>query len=171
MAEGFKEFARHPVTGTGFGRYSGPDGNLPAHSSLPQAAAEMGVDEKRFSKDALAKLAKHPFPGNVRELKNLCRRLTALAPGRDLAASDLPAELKKGSNSISGQVEWHQALKDWALTELAAEHDEVGVRAQAQLEQTLIEAALEHTQGAKAEAAAALGWGRNTLSRKLPRMR
>lgn len=43
MAEGFKEFARHPVTGTGFGRYSGPDGNLPAHSSLPQAAAEMGV--------------------------------------------------------------------------------------------------------------------------------
>jgi two-component system nitrogen regulation response regulator GlnG len=141
---------------------------LAAHF-LKEAAAEMGVEEKRFTKEALAKLGKHPFPGNVRELKNLCRRLTALAPGRDLTAADLPAELKKGSNSNSAANDWRAELKDWARAELAADRGEVGVRAAAQMEQALIEVALEHTGGAKAEAAEKLGWGRNTLSRKLPR--
>jgi two-component system nitrogen regulation response regulator GlnG len=141
---------------------------LAAHF-LKEAAAEMGVEEKRFSKDALAKLAKHAWPGNVRELKNLCRRLTALAPGRDLAAADLPAELKKGSSANTTAGDWRVQLKDWARAELAADHPEVGVRAAAQLEQALIEVALEHTQGRKAEAAELLGWGRNTLTRKLPR--
>ncbi len=139
---------------------------LAAHF-LKEAAAEMGVEEKRFSKEALAKLTKHPFPGNVRELKNLCRRLTALAPGRDLTAADLPAELKKGSNSNTGSSDWRATLKDWARAELAADRGEVGVRAAEQLEQALIEVALEHTGGAKAEAAEKLGWGRNTLTRKL----
>ena len=140
-----------------------------AANFLKDAAAEMGVEEKRFSKDALAKLTKHPFPGNVRELKNLCRRLTALAPGRDLGAADLPLELRKGAGSIAPANDWATALKLWARAELAAERGEVGVRAAEQLEQALIEVALEHTGGAKAEAAEKLGWGRNTLSRKLPR--
>ncbi len=144
-------------------------GALAAHF-LKDAAREMGVEEKRFSKEALAKLAKHPFPGNVRELKNLCRRLTALAPGRDLTAADLPAELKKGVGSAASG-DWRAGLKDWAKAELAADHADVGLRAAEQLEQALIEVALEHTQGRKAEAAEALGWGRNTLSRKLPRKR
>jgi len=141
-----------------------------AEHFLKEAAAEMGLEEKRLGKKVLAALKHHPWPGNVRELKNLCRRMTALAPGRELHERDLPPEFvarRPGSARNPAASGWTDALKAWVRRELAADEREVGVRAQAQFEQALIEVALEHTQGKKAEAAEKLGWGRNTLARKL----
>jgi len=142
---------------------------------LKDAAREMNVPLKALTPEVVRALQTYKWPGNVRELRNLCRRLTALAPGRELHLSDLKDELgEKGSNSFSlaeqsgsSPGDWSDGLRVWAKDQLANGKGEVGVRAIEQAEQVLIETALEHTEGAKAEAAAALGWGRNTLTRKL----
>jgi len=150
------------------------DIGLMAEFFLKEAAREMNVPLKRLTPEVIARLTQHRWPGNVRELRNLCRRLTALAPGRELHLADLRDELgEKGSNSIPGDepaaADWTAALRVWARAELKAGRKAVGVKAIERAEAALIDAALEHTEGAKAEAAEALGWGRNTLSRKLPR--
>jgi two-component system nitrogen regulation response regulator GlnG len=143
-----------------------------AEHFLKDAAKEMNVPLKRLTPEVVKALQQHRWPGNVRELRNLCRRLTALAPGRELHLSDLKDELEKSGSeteSFSGTSggDWSDALRIWARDQLASGKGEVGVRAIEKAEQVLIEAALEHTKGAKAEAAVALGWGRNTLTRKL----
>ena len=143
---------------------------------LKDAAREMNVPLKALTPEVTSALSGYGWPGNVRELRNLCRRLTALAPGRELHLADLKDELydkrqKSGSDTdlFSGLFsgDWSEALRAWAEAEFKAGRMDVGTRAIEKAESVLIDAALAHTEGAKAEAAAVLGWGRNTLTRKL----
>ena len=134
-----------------------------AERFLASAAREMGLEAKRFSPRALELLAQADWPGNVRQLENLCRRLAALAPGREIVAADL----RLGQDTDAAGGDWHDALRDWALGELAAGRDAIHARARAALDRTLLEAALETTGGHRQAAAAKLGLGRNTLTRKL----
>ena len=131
------------------------------------AARELNVAMKRLTADALATLSERPWPGNVRELKNLCRRLMLMAPGRIVHKSDLALVLEPGRVATPGGGDWRQYLKAWAETELAAGNHEAVAGAEAEFEKILMDAALGHTGGKRHEAAKLLGWGRNTLTRKL----
>ena len=138
---------------------------------LGVAAAELGVEPKVLAPDAHGQLAAYDWPGNVRELVNLCRRLSVLAPGREVHAADLPAELLAAAARDPASAGWAQALESWAERHLLAAATPLLDVAQPQFERVLIRAALRRTHGHRQEAARLLGWGRNTLTRKLKELR
>ncbi|HEX4388926.1 MAG TPA: nitrogen regulation protein NR(I) [Steroidobacteraceae bacterium] len=131
------------------------------------AAAELGVEAKSLSREAIERLGAHHWPGNVRELVNLCRRLSVLAPGREVHVADLPAELTAHPPQAAGEAEWAAALAGWAERHAQPGAAPLLHAAQPQFERVLIRAALKRTGGHRQEAAKLLGWGRNTLTRKL----
>lgn len=132
------------------------------------SAAEIGVEAKILSPDAENYLQQLPWPGNVRQLENACRWLTVMASGREVHISDLPPELLEQELQSDGQIEsWNQLLRRWADRELRNGKSDILGTAVPLFEKTMIEAALQHTGGRKRDAADLLGWGRNTLTRKL----
>jgi two-component system nitrogen regulation response regulator GlnG len=137
---------------------------LAAHF-LAEVSSETGLPAKRLSAAALSALRGHDWPGNVRQLENLCRRLAVLASGRHIDLGDLPAALR--GNARGAGSTWNSALADWATLEIAAGAERVHARASAELDRVLLEAALAACQGHRQYAAKALGLGRNTLTRKL----
>jgi two-component system nitrogen regulation response regulator GlnG len=136
---------------------------------LAAASSELGVDTKTLSEEALNVLTQLPWPGNVRQLENTCRWLTVMAAGREVLRSDLPPELLQHSaTSPKNDAEtWHEQLASWANRQLSEGQSNVLRQALPLFETIMIEAALQHTGGRKAEAAELLGWGRNTLTRKI----
>jgi two-component system nitrogen regulation response regulator GlnG len=136
---------------------------------LRAAGNELDVEAKTLSEEALALLTQLPWPGNVRQLENTCRWLTVMAAGREVLLSDLPPELLTDqSESTRDRPEtWHEQLAGWANRQLSEGQSNVLRQALPLFESIMIEAALRHTGGRKAEAAELLGWGRNTLTRKL----
>ncbi len=131
------------------------------------AAQELGVEHKTLAKDARAALEAYQWPGNVRELVNLCRRLSVLAPGSEIRLDDLPTEILGASLAQDAQG-WSALLARWAETEaLQSCASPLLDTALPEFERTLIRVALKHTQGHRQDAARLLGWGRNTLTRKL----
>jgi two-component system nitrogen regulation response regulator GlnG len=133
---------------------------------LVVSAQELGVDAKSLAPEALARLATYDWPGNVRELVNLCRRLSVLAPGSEVHLADLPPELA-AMPEVAAQADWATALGRWAERHALTGKPPLLDTAQPQFERVLIRAALKRTQGHRQEAARLLGWGRNTLTRKL----
>ena len=131
------------------------------------AAHELGVEPKVLAADALARLTAHEWPGNVRELVNLCRRLSVLAPGSEVHLADLPPEIAATAASLPKEADWALALADWAERHARNGGPPLLDAAQPQFERVLIRAALRLTQGHRQEAAKLIGWGRNTLTRKL----
>jgi two-component system nitrogen regulation response regulator GlnG len=136
---------------------------------LTAASQELGVETKSLSSAALDFLTQLPWPGNVRQLENTCRWLTVMAAGREVLLSDLPPELiQQPDTSPRKETDtWHAQLADWANRQLAEGQSNVLRQALPLFESIMIDAALEHSGGKKAEAAELLGWGRNTLTRKL----
>ncbi|WP_109124707.1 nitrogen regulation protein NR(I) [Dyella sp. C11] len=133
-----------------------------AQHFLASAAQELRLPPKRFSKAALKAIAQRDFPGNVRELENLCRRLAVIAPGNEILPSDL------GSSPTTGTAGgWTDGLRVWASQALADGEIDIHTRAREALDHTLLQVALEAHEGHRQHAAAALGVGRNTLTRKL----
>ncbi|WP_027485127.1 nitrogen regulation protein NR(I) [Rhodanobacter sp. OR87] len=135
---------------------------LLARHFLAATAQELKLPPKRFSKPALKLVAQRDYPGNVRELENLCRRLAVIAPGSEI----LPADLGSSADATRGG-EWTDALREWAVQALADGEADIHARARAALDQTLLQAALQAHEGHRQNAAQALGVGRNTLTRKL----
>lgn len=135
---------------------------------LKQAANELSVDTKTVSKKAAAFLQSCQWPGNVRQLENICRFLTVMASGQEILLEDLPSELTQRTIQISPQSSsWQAALSDWMDQELARGSSAILDTAQPEFEKIMLERALLFTQGHKQDAAKKLGWGRNTLTRKL----
>ncbi len=135
---------------------------------LNSAARELNVEPKTLRPDAEAYLCRLDWPGNVRQLENTCRWLTVMASGREIHMEDLPPELKLDSTALPvNGGEWEAALKTWADQSLM--RGEVGVldHAMPVFERIMIETALKHTGGRRQDAARLLGWGRNTLTRKI----
>jgi len=130
------------------------------------AAHELGVEPKALSADALDRLSRYSWPGNVRELVNLCRRLSVLAPGSEVRIEDLPAEVV-AAEAGNSDTDWSLALANWADRQAMSGKRPLLDDAQPEFERVLIRAALKRTQGHRQEAAKLLGWGRNTLTRKL----
>ena len=135
---------------------------------MQKSAKELGVDTKRINDAALARLAGFDFPGNVRQLENICHWLTVMAPGQRVEAADLPPELREPAEAEqAADGSWRQALDRELGQALARGERAVGDRLEKEFEKTLILRALAHTGGHRMEAAAWLGWGRNTLTRKI----
>ena len=132
---------------------------------LRAAAHELDVDVKALAPQAERALAAYGWPGNVRELVNLCRRLSVLAPGSEIRAEDLPQEIVAGTTVP--QIEWQRTLAAWAERAAVSGEGALLDLALPQFERILIRAALKQTRGHRQEAAKLLGWGRNTLTRKL----
>ena len=133
---------------------------------LDVAAIELGVAPKVLTEEAAQALASFAWPGNVRQLVNACRRLTVLAAGREITRGDIPADLG-GGETHQGGSSWSQALASWAQSRLLSGGAPLLDDAMPEFERTLIREALKATQGGRQEAAKLLGWGRNTLTRKL----
>jgi len=135
---------------------------------LDVAALELGVAPKVLTPEAAASLAAFDWPGNVRQLVNACRRLTVLAAGREITGADIPADLGGGAaSSGSSSPDWSHSLAAWAQARLAAGGPPLLDQALPELERTLIREALRAAGGGRQDAAKLLGWGRNTLTRKL----
>ena len=135
---------------------------------LQRAAVELNVDAKILLPDAEAYLKQLDWPGNVRQIENLCRWLTVMASGQEIKMDDLPAELKQSSSvAESSSGSWESILRDWANRQFADGRGDLLDEALPVFERTMIEAALARTAGRRQDAARLLGWGRNTLTRKI----
>ena len=155
-----------------------------ARHFLDRAAQELNVESKILTPETESYIALLPWPGNVRQLENTCRWLTVMASGREVLISDLPPELLNKellnkellNKELLNQDQqpravkadsWEQQLKQWAEKELAIGHTNILETAVPAFERILIESALQHTSGHKRDASELLGWGRNTLTRKI----
>jgi two-component system nitrogen regulation response regulator GlnG len=133
---------------------------------LKKSAQELGVEPKQVSAEADAALTRLPWPGNVRQLENTCRWLTVMAPGQTIQAEDLPPELRTDA-ATADTDQWEDSLRNSIEQKLTRGEKDIFADINASFERILIEAALKHTGGRKQDAARRLGWGRNTLTRKL----
>ncbi|WP_293747826.1 nitrogen regulation protein NR(I) [uncultured Paraglaciecola sp.] len=137
---------------------------------LQKAAAELAVEVKSLSKETKKILSNLPWPGNVRQLENMCRWLTVMASGQEVLPHDLPPEIHQQPVSIDKTAttgDWQTLLANWADTQLQSGHNNILDDAIMSFERILLERALHYTHGHKQDAAKRLGWGRNTLTRKL----
>ncbi len=135
---------------------------------LAQAARELGVESKLLRPETESYLSRLDWPGNVRQLENLCRWLTVMASGREIHLEDLPAELRERTlAAASGGADWETALRLWASQSLARGEQNLLDTALPNFERVMIRAALQQTGGHRQDAARLLGWGRNTLTRKI----
>jgi two-component system nitrogen regulation response regulator GlnG len=134
---------------------------------LSQAAQELGVETKILLPEALAELEEFEWPGNVRQLENTARWLTVMASSREIHVADLPVELQEKPVEVEGSGDWRLALRAWARLRLQDGESNLLSEAVPAFERIMIECALEKSGGRRQEAAELLGWGRNTLTRKI----
>jgi two-component system nitrogen regulation response regulator GlnG len=139
---------------------------LLAQHFLRRSARELNVEAKRFSEPVLTYLSSLDFPGNVRQLENLCHWLTVMAPAAQIEIEDLPPEIRAGSVASPDQS-WISALEREAEVRLARGETRIMDELTNQFEKALILKALAQTGGRRIEAALLLGIGRNTLTRKV----
>jgi two-component system nitrogen regulation response regulator GlnG len=137
---------------------------------LQQAAQELNSEVKILKPDAEAFLSTLEWAGNVRQLENTCRWLTVMASGREIHLHDLPPEFFNSSSEkhpIESHSNWEILLKTLVDAQLQNKKNDIARHIIADVESVLIKAALEYTQGKRHEAAILLGYGRNTLTRKI----
>lgn len=139
---------------------------LAAHF-LRSAAGELEVEPKQLTRAAERHLATLAWPGNVRQLENACRWLTVMASSNEIQIEDLPPELRSGTDGAVGAEGWEDALGHWAGLRLAAGDSAILDEALPRFEQIMIDTALRYSGGRRQDAARLLGWGRNTLTRKI----
>ncbi|KPK13541.1 MAG: nitrogen regulation protein NR(I) [Betaproteobacteria bacterium SG8_41] len=137
-----------------------------ARHFLRQSAKELGVEAKQLAAETEENLSQLPWPGNVRQLENTCRWLTVMAPGQVVRIEDLPPELRADENEAAADA-WEETLRASIEQRLSRGEQNIFPDINAHFERVLIEAALRATGGRKQDAARRLGWGRNTLARKL----
>lgn len=138
---------------------------------LGSAATELGCEPKVLSLGAAERLANLDWPGNVRQLENTARWLTVMAAGKEIHIEDLPTELAAPTSGRESEELWQSALRRWARDHLKVGGAGLLDLALPVLERILIVTALEHTEGRRQDAARLLGWGRNTLTRKIKELK
>ena len=134
---------------------------------LNLAAAELHIETKNLLPETEKFLLNAEWTGNVRQLENFCRWITVMAPGRDIHVDDLPPELRESVNSEKTYSDWEAGLFNWNNANISNGETDLLKEALPRFERVMIEAALQHTRGKRQEAAKLLGWGRNTLTRKI----
>ena len=154
-----------------------------ARHFMQHCAKNLAVEPKRLSDEAIKAIASKPFPGNVRQLENLCHWLTVMAPAAEIGVGDLPADLDAHSGvpesmvasetpatampSLRASADWEGGLGRLAVKMLQDGDKNVFDALTSRFEKAVLQAALEVTRGRRVEAAQRLGIGRNTITRKL----
>ena len=138
-----------------------------ARHFLGRAAQELSVEPKLLKNETEEYLKNLPWPGNVRQLENTCRWITVMASGREVHVDDLPPELLHAPQENQVASNWEQGLRNWADQALSRGQSNLLDIAVPAFERIMIETALKHTAGRRRDAALLLGWGRNTLTRKI----
>ncbi|HIF88072.1 MAG TPA: nitrogen regulation protein NR(I) [Gammaproteobacteria bacterium] len=133
---------------------------------LNLAAKELDVEPKTLRPETEQYLTGLSWPGNVRQLENFCRWVTVMASSREVHLADLPPEFS-AQEASSGSGNWTVGLQEWADQQLSLGNTGILDQATPMFERTMIDIALKHTAGRRRAAAALLGWGRNTLTRKI----
>ena len=135
---------------------------------LKKSGEELSVEPKILTPEAEAHICNLSWPGNVRQLENTCRWMTVMATGREVLVEDLPPELMERSQelAVTGS-NWEHSLRNWADQQLSLGQRSLLDTAVPAFERIMIETALKHTAGRRRDAAELLGWGRNTLTRKI----
>ena len=143
-------------------------GDIPllARHFLVKSAVETGMEPKRLSEAAMNELAAQDFPGNVRQLENLCHWLTVMAPTQVIEIADLPQDLR-GQGAGPAGSDWLDALGREVERRLGVGDSGIMNQLARDFEKTLISKALTRTGGRRIEAANMLGMGRNTITRKI----
>jgi two-component system nitrogen regulation response regulator GlnG len=140
---------------------------LLAKHFLREAAKELNMESKQLDDETSAYLAQQEWPGNVRELENTCRWLTVMSPGQIIHMEDLPSELKQSRQRGTDNDDWESGLRRWADSHFSQGDEALLEDAVPRFERIMIDIALKHTGGRRQDAARLLGWGRNTLTRKI----
>jgi two-component system nitrogen regulation response regulator GlnG len=144
-----------------------------ARHFLAKSARDLGVEGKRLTEAATQFLQAQEWPGNVRQLENVCHWLTVMAPGQAVDVKDLPPEVR-GDGVASGGGEdgdWRRVLEREVASRLARGESDIADPLTRDFETVLIMKALQHTGGRRIEAAGLLGIGRNTLTRKVQELK
>ncbi len=134
---------------------------------LRRSATELNVEAKLALPQTQEYLNSMDWPGNVRQLENFCRWVTVMAPGKEIHIEDLPPELKNTEPAGETVEDWEDTLRHWVKTNLGKGKTGLLGNILPEFERILIEEALQQTGGRRNEAARLLGWGRNTLTRKI----
>lgn len=137
---------------------------------LSKAAKELNEEPKTLTRQTMNFISGLPWPGNVRQLENFCQWITVMATGNDIVIDDLPPELLQQKDHTGRHESWEKSLRAWAGRRLSQQKPgDAGLldAALPRFERILIEAALKQTGGRKNDASILLGWGRNTLTRKI----
>ena len=134
---------------------------------LRRSSAELGIETKLVLPETREFLNSLDWPGNVRQLENFCRWITVMAPGKEIHLDDLPPELKNANQSAEAAEDWESTLRHWVKSNLLRGETGLLGNVLPEFERILIEEALQQTGGRRSEAAKLLGWGRNTLTRKI----
>jgi two-component system nitrogen regulation response regulator GlnG len=140
---------------------------LLAQHFVKKTAAELNVEPKRLSSEATEVLRHFDWPGNVRQLENICRWITVMAPTQNVTIDDLPPELRDPQLGRETEAGWEAQLQQVVVRKLQQGESDILGSLGSRFERILLQTALQHTHGRKQEAARRLGWGRNTLTRKL----
>ncbi len=138
-----------------------------ANHFLQSAAKELEVEPKVLRPETEKYLTGLSWPGNVRQLENFCRWITVMASSREVHLSDLPPEFAEQEGQAGETGNWTQSLRAWADQQLSLGNTSILDEATPMFERTMIDVALKHTAGRRRDAATLLGWGRNTLTRKI----
>ena len=138
---------------------------------MKASAKELATDTKKITDEVVEYLSALTWPGNIRQLENVCRWLTVMASSNEIRMQDLPAEMLKDEMSVSDETSWQALLNEWANRELSKGSDAILDRALPEFESVMIKAAMRKTGGKRQEAAKLLGWGRNTLTRKIQELK
>jgi two-component system nitrogen regulation response regulator GlnG len=139
-----------------------------AQHFLATSARELSVEPKVLKSDTEKFMSHLAWQGNVRQLENTCRWLTVMASGREVLIEDLPPELlEQQDQGTTVSSNWEQALRLWTDQQLGCGRQGILEEAVPAFERIMIETALKHTAGRRRDAALLLGWGRNTLTRKI----
>ena len=134
---------------------------------LRRSSTELGIETKLMLPETREFLNSLDWPGNVRQLENFCRWITVMAPGKEIHMDDLPPELKNANLSVEAAEDWESTLRHWVKSNLLRGETGLLGNVLPEFERILIEEALQQTGGRRSEAARLLGWGRNTLTRKI----
>lgn len=140
---------------------------LLAEHFLQAVAIELGEKVKTLSAEVKSYISRLDWHGNVRQLENMCRWLTVMAPSDLVHLEDMPPELKEEGEQASNSTDWENTLRQWADWQLSQGDTDIIGDALPRFERILIETALKQTNGHRQEASRLLGWGRNTLTRKI----